>query len=223
MRVLPALPAGMADLVLADPPYGIGYHTRADHRPEHRRRVANDERPYIWWLAEAFRLTRAPGALVCFCRWDVQEIFRLAVLAAGYDLRTQMVWDRVIHGMGDAGACPAPRHDVMWFATRGRFQFPGRRPKSVVTAMRAHADALVHPTEKPVALMTELVTTLAPAGGTVLDPFTGSGSSGVAALRAGMNFVGVELEPAHVATARRRLEEAAPLFLGDAEGSGGEE
>lgn len=64
----------------------------------------------------------------------------------------------------------------------------------------------VHPTVKPIALMEWLVRLVAPPGGTVLDPFTGSGTTGVAAVRAGFNFVGIEREDAYVEIARSRID-----------------
>ena len=51
-----------------------------------------------------------------------------------------------------------------------------------------------------------------PEGGTVLDPFTGSGTTGVVALRAGRNFVGIELNPEYVELARNRITDDAPLL-----------
>jgi site-specific DNA-methyltransferase (adenine-specific) len=62
----------------------------------------------------------------------------------------------------------------------------------------------------PVALARWLIRLVVPRGGFILDPFTGSGSTGVAALAEGFRFLGIELDPEHVATARRRI--AGPLF-----------
>ena len=69
-----------------------------------------------------------------------------------------------------------------------------------------------HPTIKPVELMQWLCRLVAPPGGVVLDPFCGSGSTGVAARREGLGFVGVEIDPDFAAIARRRISEDAPLF-----------
>jgi site-specific DNA-methyltransferase (adenine-specific) len=69
-----------------------------------------------------------------------------------------------------------------------------------------------HPTVKPLALMQwlcRLVST--PTGGTILDPFAGSGSTGVAAMKEGLNFVGIEKEEAYAEIARRRLAAAQPV------------
>lgn len=69
-----------------------------------------------------------------------------------------------------------------------------------------------HPTVKPIALMRYLVRLVTPPQGTVLDPFTGSGSTGVAALREGFNFIGIEREQEYVTIAERRIRHDSPLF-----------
>ena len=63
-----------------------------------------------------------------------------------------------------------------------------------------------HPTQKPVALLRRLIEATAPAGGLVLDPFSGSGTTGVAALRLGRRFLGIEQDPTWLALSRARLE-----------------
>lgn len=204
LRWLAEQPAGCADAVITDPPYGIAWRTRDG------RKVLNDERPYIWFLGEAARVLKDGGAMVCFTRWDVQEIWRAAIEAAGLEVTSQLVWDRVIHGKGDVRRQFAPQHDLAWFAAKGEFRFPGRRPHSVLHVMRR--SETLHPTEKPVELLLELVTTVAPEGGLVVDPFAGSGSTGVACIVSGRRFAGCELDEGHWRVAARRLGEAAPLY-----------
>ena len=146
------------------------------------QRVLNDKSPFIWWLYDAYRVTREGGCLVCFTRWDVQETWRYAITLAGWQVKSQVIWDREVHGMGDTKAAFAPRHDVIWFAVKGRFQFPGKRPASVISEQRL-ISSLVHPTQKPVALMERLTKAVTPEGGVVLDPCMGSGSTRVAAVQ----------------------------------------
>jgi len=67
-----------------------------------------------------------------------------------------------------------------------------------------------HPTVKPVELMRWLVRLVTPPGGVVLDPFMGSGTTGMAAAGQGFRFVGVELDPEHLRIARARIAYAAP-------------
>jgi DNA modification methylase len=63
-----------------------------------------------------------------------------------------------------------------------------------------------HPTVKPVALMRYLINLVVPKNSTILDPFTGSGSTGMAACELGHTFVGCELDPYYVDIANRRIE-----------------
>lgn len=70
-----------------------------------------------------------------------------------------------------------------------------------------------HPTVKPIALMQWLCRLVTPAGGTVLDPFMGSGSTLIAASREGFNAVGIELDPEYAEIARRRITGDCPLFV----------
>jgi len=91
-----------------------------------------------------------------------------------------------------------------------------RRPSGSMS-QRIHADtgrpdtkrANHHPTVKPTALMRWLCRLITPPGGTILDPFCGSGSTGKACVLEGFNFVGVEREPEYAEIARKRIAAAA--------------
>jgi DNA modification methylase len=86
----------------------------------------------------------------------------------------------------------------------------GDRPPSAESGPRRNT----HPTVKPVALMAYLVRLVTPPGGVVLDPFCGSGSTGVACVREGVGFAGVELDPGHAEVARQRIAAEQPVLFG---------
>lgn len=75
------------------------------------------------------------------------------------------------------------------------------------TSKRERGEGNNHPTVKPIALMRYLCRLVTPPGGTVLDPFMGSGSTGIAAGAEGFNFVGIELDPDYLAIAEQRIKE----------------
>jgi len=202
--VLRSMPSESVDAIVTDPPYGIGYVNHYKPAP----RVANDGAAYIWWLAEAFRVLRSPGALVCFCRWDTEQDFRMAIRLAGFRARGQIIWDREAHGTGDLFGDVAPQHDNAVFATKGRYRFAGPRLKSVQRAMRVAHQHRQHPTQKPTSILRTMIESLTRPHSLVLDPFLGSGSTAVAALEAGRRVIGIELEEVHVATARARVAKA---------------
>jgi site-specific DNA-methyltransferase (adenine-specific) len=74
----------------------------------------------------------------------------------------------------------------------------------------------IHPTVKPTALMEYLVKLVTPPGGTVLDPFTGSGSTGKAALLNGFKFIGIELTADYLPIIEGRLKHAAETYANKA-------
>lgn len=209
LEVMAGMEADSVDAIVTDPPYGVDYQSawRTDRRTW-KPKIANDKAPFIWWLYQAARVLREPGAVLCFCRWDTQDVFQTALEAAGLTVKSQVIWDRVGHGMGDLTGAFAPQHDVIWFATKGRFTFPGSRPKSVISVPRLAGSVLQHPNEKPVELMCQLVTAICPPGGTVLDPFMGSGTTGVAAVQEGRFFIGIELDPEYHRIAQARIAHA---------------
>lgn len=203
MEHLRRIEDGAARLVLTDPPYGIGYKSTLGER------VANDDAPYIWWLREAWRVLAPRSALFCFCRWDVEDTFKMAIRSAGFEVRNQAVWDKQNRGMGDTRRTLAPAHEVILFAVKGDFTWPGGRPSTMFRWPRPHwKHGRTHPTEKPVGLLAELIAATTRPGDMVVDPFAGSGSTGEAAVRLGRAFWGCELDPTHARQARARLTRA---------------
>ena len=167
--------------------------------------------PFVDWLPESYRIAKPAAALICFCRWDVAEVFRLAIEKAGWTVKSQVIWDKLIHGTGDLKASFGPRHEDIWFAIKGQFAFPNRRPASVLPFERVDPNQLVHPNQKPVPLMEYLCRVVCPRGGVILDPFTGSGATGAGAVVAGCDFVGCELDERYAAVARHRIAVADPI------------
>lgn len=205
-KILPFLKSNSFDAIIADPPYGINYRSRRGER------IQNDETPFIWWADEAYRVLRDPGAIICFCRWDVAECFRLALVCAGFRVRSQVVWNKLLHGQGDVKSAFAPCHELAWFATKGKFVFPGRRPKSVISRTRVCRNQ-IHPNQKPVLLMRDIVSAVAPSNGRVLDIFMGSGSAGVACANLGCSYTGIECDKKYFQIAKARVYEAQKMKL----------
>ncbi len=202
---------GSVDAVVTDPPYGMDFQSARRTESERMPKIANDKKPFIWWLNDAYRVTKETGALICFCNWETAETWRMAIEASGWTVRSQAVWDRINQGAGDTKTTFAPRHDIIWFASKGRFIFPRGRPASVLPFLRLHGSQLVHPNQKPKALMEYLCRHVCPSGGTVLDPFAGSGATGEGALAAGCNFIGYELDPTIASLARKRIAASDPV------------
>lgn len=234
MDWLRSLPSEHADCVCSDPPYGIDYHAfgakssgirhqasgsapvpsaQCPVPPGRFDRVLNDDAPFIWWLREAWRVTVPGGCLLCFAGWQTSDIFRTAIGWAGWKVRSMAVWDKGSPALGDFKQDFGPQHEIIWFAVKGRYCFPRatrsgdpswQRPRSVIQCKRPR-EGRTHPTEKPVELLRQLIRSTVPRGGLVLDPFSGTGSTGVAALTEGRRFAGSELNPSYCTVAQSRL------------------
>jgi DNA modification methylase len=85
----------------------------------------------------------------------------------------------------------------------GRTQIDGQWVQTDIAQRKARAN--VHPTVKPIDLMRWLVRLVTPPGGTVLDPFVGSGTTGCAAVLEGFDFIGIEREAEYVEIAKARI------------------
>lgn len=207
LTVLRQMEADSVDAIITDPPYGIDYHTKGTGAS-----IKNDKSPFIWFLYDAFRVLKSgasgQGTLICFTRWDVQQTFIDAMKLAGFQVKSEVIWDKVMHGMGDCRAQFAPTHENIIFAVKGKFCFPGHRPKDVVSFKKLSSSQMIHPTEKPVGLLASLITSVTKPGDLILDPFAGSGSTLVAAKKTGRRFVGIELDDEYFEKAQRRIKEA---------------
>jgi len=118
-----------------------------------------------------------------------------------FPVKNVLVWDKVHVGMGHYFR---RRHELILFATKGSRKLNSRDRADVVTAKRIHRG--VYPTQKPVAVFDAMVQPSTEPGFVVCDPFAGSGSAAIAALKAGCTFVGADLSQRAVELATWRIE-----------------
>ena len=105
--------------------------------------------------------------------------------------------------MGDLQHEHARQTEVALFYPGPQHDFPRGRPTDVIECART--GNAFHPTEKPVDLMRAVIEW---TRGTVLDPFMGSGTTGVACVKLGRKFIGIEIEPKYFDIACRRIQAA---------------
>ncbi|HUS27584.1 MAG TPA: site-specific DNA-methyltransferase [Kofleriaceae bacterium] len=189
-----------------------------------------DGRGMLAWLslvfADAWRVTKPSGVIVTFSDWRMLPTMTDAVQAGGWVWRGIVPWYKpnARRQLGRfTGACefaiwgskgPMPvERDVG--ALPGFFRDANvspelREPPAYIQSNSVPGDDRQHVTEKPESVMRELVKLVTP-GGLVCDPFTGSGTTGVAALLEGRRFVGCELSPEYFRVACDRFRALANL------------
>nr|DAP95578.1 MAG TPA: adenine-specific methyltransferase [Caudoviricetes sp.] len=207
MSVLRDMATESIDMVITDPPYGIDYQSARKEKARRITKIANDKSPFIWWIYDAARILKRGGGVLCFTRWDVQQVFIDALRLAGLTVKSVIVWDKKTHGMGDLKGSFAPRYEAIIFASKGRYELPGKRPDDLIACAKVGNQSLAHPNEKPVALLEQLIEATTVPGALILDPFAGSGSTLVAAAKKGRQYIGIEIDEQYSKLAAARVAE----------------
>lgn len=213
LEYLRTLPDDSVDAVVTDPPFGIGF--KYDKHDD----TENGYGEWIWSIMLECERIAKPGSplfvwqamlnVTNFSKWFPRPWRLFAACKNFVQMRPcamQYAFDPV----------------VVWWK-------PGEKPWSLGTASRdfhvadttphgrkKHNDSVEgHPCPRPSHQVGHIIEQWARPGGVVLDPFAGSGTTGVAALRMGRNFIGCEISPEYHAIATRRLQEAENnLFAG---------
>ena len=217
LEVMRGLDAGSVDAVITDPPYGIGYAsswtTRMNGEPRKTRANFGADVFDADWIPDAYRVLKDDAYLYCFTRWDVAHLWRDAFLAAGFKMGQRLVWDKAHWKMGDLRHYGSQVEDVLVVYKGGPAMFPGgigRRGNLFRFSSGYLPEGQVdHPTQKPVALMTQFVNDSTRPGDLILDPFCGSGTTGVACVQTGRRFIGIEIDEGYATIARGRIAKAA--------------
>jgi site-specific DNA-methyltransferase (adenine-specific) len=194
LEVLPMLPK--VDALVADPPYGIGWvHSGIGYLKNGRllgtkhggEKVVNDDKPFD---PMPF-LGLTPNLLF----WGANNYANKLPSSSGW-----IVWDKAIApGLSfsdfEMAWTSQDIKAVMWRQQWCGFNREGER------------DARVHPTQKPLWIMTKCVERF-PKANIIVDPFMGSGTTGVSCMNLGRSFIGIEIEPIYFDIACERIENA---------------
>lgn len=227
MRWLLDAPSASVDALITDPPYSSGGVFRGDRmgstdskytRTEYQGQRPDfdgdnrDQRSFLTWMAlwlwESKRVLKAGAPVVLFCDWRQLPTVTDALQAGGMVWRGLAVWDKTYACRKQMDGFAAQSEYIPW-GSNGPMPRDGRTGcLPGVFTVPVRGEDKHHQTGKPTALMREIVK-ICPPGGLILDPFAGSGTTGVAALFEGRRFVGCETVAEVADVAERRLADAA--------------
>jgi DNA modification methylase len=204
------LQSGSVDLVITDPPYESLEKHRAVGTTT---RLKNSKASSNQWFeifpnsrfdelfAELYRVLKKNSHLYLFCDAETSYVAKPAGERAGFKFWKPLVWDKKKIGMGYHYRA---RYEFILFFEKGKRRLNDLGIPDIIEAPRVFRG---YPTEKPAEVSEVLVTQSTTAGELVIDPFCGSGSAGVAAVRLGRNFAGNDVCDEAVEVTRRRLLE----------------
>lgn len=226
LSVLRDLPDASVDAVIADPPYSSGGLHRSDRNQttgtkyiqagtinvapdfqgDHR-----DQRSYLaWsslWMSECCRILKPGRPCLVFSDWRQLPITTDAFQAGGLVWRGLVAWDK--NAARPNLGFSAQAEYIVW-GSRGPLSMGHEVYLPGVQRASIKLDEKEHQTGKPIGLL-ETLLKIVPPGGTVLDPFAGSGTTLVAARRRGIRSIGIEIEPAYLEITANRLRQLSLL------------
>jgi site-specific DNA-methyltransferase (adenine-specific) len=196
------------DLVITDPPYeslerhrAVGTTTRLKVSKGSSNKwfsiFPNARFPEL--LRELMRVLRPNRHFYLHCDSETAFIVKPMAEAAGFRFWKPLVWDKVSIGMGYHYRS---RYEFILFFEKGKRRLSDLGVADVIRVPRVRAG---YPTEKPSAVAEILIGQSSSAGDLVVDPFMGSGSSGVAAIQLGRRFIGCDVSPESISLASQRL------------------
>jgi DNA modification methylase len=212
-EILPSLEPDSVDLIVTDPPYGVRWmSTRGSTL---FGGITGDESTdaALTSLPLALKVLKRKRHVYMFGRYDMSGI-------AGIGVQAELIWDKCQMGLGDLNSPFGPQHEYIQFFSNVRLgdESKGKfgegvgaarlRKGSVLSFPRINGRAVtVHPTEKPAALIRELIESSSRIGETVLDYFSGAGSTLVASRLEGRKAIGIEIEERYCEIAAKRLSQ----------------
>jgi site-specific DNA-methyltransferase (adenine-specific) len=208
-------PSESVDLVITDPAYeslekhrAIGTTTRLKHSKASSNDWFNifpNER-FGELLREVYRVLRKNRHFYLFCDPETMFIVKPEAERAGFRFWKPLVWDKQTIGMGYHYRA---RYEFILFFEKGKRRLKDLGVPDIIPARRIQGG---YPAEKPVAVSEVLVKQSSEPGEIVADPFMGSGSSGVAAVKCGRRFLGNDLNPEAARIAGERLAAIAASY-----------
>ena len=204
------------DHVITDPPFDPEAHT-PNRRARRGGLVQNAALDFDPLDAETRQVIaewsakNCDGWLIAFCQTEQVSFWRDSIEAAKAKYKTPMVWIKPNSAPKFNGQGPAIGYEslVSAWCGSGVSRWNGGGSRGVFTHNTNQPDRHgEHMTEKPVSLMKELVSLFSSAGEVVLDPFMGSGTTGVAAVKTGRQFLGIEKNPRFFEIACHRIQAA---------------
>ena len=211
LEFLRTMPSGSVDAVVTDPPYGINTKSDGTGKLNPWADLCNSAFWYAAWIGECRRLLTARGSMWTCLNWRSLTTFQKAACDMGWPIESLMVWDKKRIGPGGCRGL-RPSYELVALFVQPEFSVEDRGIPDVQAFPWSGVKPNGHPAEKPETLMQFCIGHGCERGATVLDPFCGSGTTGVACVQTGRNFIGCEIDSRYAEIARRRIADAVPLW-----------
>lgn len=195
------------DLVMSDPPYGIDFQSNQRVATKKFDKIEGDKQPPVEVLPSLYRVLKPNSACYLFTRWDVQPLWIAELEKAGFEVKNVLVWDKMIHGMGDLEGDWGTEHENIIYAVKGRHILNLPRPTSVIHSQKVPPGNQISPFEKPIGVWYKMIKASSNSGNLVFDPYAGTCSSLLACRQLGRRSLGCEIDIQWLDVSKPRLNQ----------------
>ena len=226
LEALAKLPAESVDCIITDPPYCSGGFTESGkmHAKSQGMKTSDGTIQRLGWfqndnmttggliwllrqvMIQAERILKPNTCAFVFADWRMVPHLAPALESSGMMYRNMIIWDKITPGMGQGFRA---RHETILMFIKGKPKYNSWKLGNLLAHKRVTPGKKNHPTEKPVALIEDLLLTTTQPEDTVCDPFMGSGSTALACQKNERNFIGFDRSAHFVNSAHIRLKEAS--------------
>jgi len=212
LEIMPTLGERSIDLIVTDPPYGTSYSSQGGPRVSKNRKstisnetqIMGDDFVNPKWFSYFYKVLNDGSAFYGFCNFKSYSDFESKIKNI-FRMKTPLVWDKGNCGMGDLKGDYGNQIELIIYAVKGRHILNGNRDRNLLSFQRPADAYRLHPMEKPVDLLSYLISKSSKEDDIILDPFMGSGSTGEAAIKLGRRFIGIEKDLKYFKVAYERL------------------
>lgn len=196
------------DAIITDPPYLIKYKTNGRKNKEHDfcSEIKNDDNfNYELFFEKCDLLLKDNTPLYIFGSWKTEPYFR-QILEKKFNHKNNIIWVKNNWTAGDLQAQYGQQYELIMLYNKGRSIFKEKRYSDVWHFDRINGKKQVHQNQKPVDLLEQIIYNSTNINDLILDPFMGSGTTGVACKNLNRNFIGIELDDKYFKIAEERIE-----------------
>lgn len=201
-----SIPTASMDAVITDPPYSINTKSDGSGKLNPWADRVNSAYWYREWIGEVRRTLKPTGCLWSFLNWRSFATFQKAADDLNWPIESLLIWDKTWPGPGGMrGLRPCYEMVALWAGSN--FFITNRGLMDVQRFKWSSIKPNGHPAEKPVALIQWLIEISTKPGDTIVDLFTGSGTTAEACLKTDRNFIGSEIDISWYEYAKNRVKQ----------------
>jgi len=197
LEVMQSIPDKSIDMILTDPPYGISYASNMRVKSQKFDMLDNDDNEFRFSTYPVMHdKLKDNSVAVIFCSWK-NMAYDYLILKKLFSIKNVLIWHKGGGGIGDLKHSLLTDYEIAMVCHKGKRRINGKREGSILKFNKVNPNAMVHPTQKPESLIEKLMGVYSNENDTILDCYSGSGTTAIACINTNRNYICIEKDKAY--------------------------